>query len=48
MTIRKLLIANRGEIASRVIRTARALDIGTVADFKVSDITGVSVGFTLR
>ncbi len=36
-TITKLLIANRGEIASRIIRTARAMDIATVALFSDAD-----------
>jgi propionyl-CoA carboxylase alpha chain len=35
--IRKLLIANRGEIAARIIRTARAMDIATVAVFSDPD-----------
>jgi acetyl/propionyl-CoA carboxylase alpha subunit len=37
MSISKLLIANRGEIASRIIRTARAMDIATVAVFSDPD-----------
>ncbi|HEY9240618.1 MAG TPA: biotin carboxylase N-terminal domain-containing protein, partial [Streptosporangiaceae bacterium] len=36
-SISKLLIANRGEIAARVIRTARAMDIATVAVFSGAD-----------
>jgi acetyl/propionyl-CoA carboxylase alpha subunit len=37
MSISKLLIANRGEIVSRIIRTARAMDIATVAVFSDPD-----------
>lgn len=35
--INKLLIANRGEIAARIIRTAREMDIATVAVFSDAD-----------
>ena len=35
--ITKLLIANRGEIASRIIRTARAMDIATVTLYSDAD-----------
>ena len=39
----KILIANRGEIACRVIRTARKMNIGTVAVYSQADARAVHV-----
>lgn len=41
--IKTLLIANRGEIASRIIRTARRMGISTVAIYSVADRNSLHV-----
>ena len=39
----KILIANRGEIACRVIRSARAMGIATVAVYSDADVAALNV-----
>ncbi|MCJ8517691.1 propionyl-CoA carboxylase alpha chain [Pseudorhizobium tarimense] len=43
MAIKKILIANRGEIACRVIRTARKMGIATVAVYSDADANAMHV-----
>ncbi len=41
--IKKVLIANRGEIALRIIRACKELEIGSVAIFSEVDVEGIWV-----
>lgn len=42
-TFNKLLVANRGEIACRIIKTAKKMGIKTVAVYSSADVTAVRI-----
>ena len=44
----KILIANRGEIACRVIKTARKMGIGTVAIYSDADKQALHVQMPMK
>ena len=43
MKIQKILVANRGEIAQRIIKTIRELGLDSVAIYSDADIDGIHV-----
>ena len=46
--LKSILIANRGEIALRIIRTCREMDIPTVAVYSTEDKDALHVQFATR
>jgi acetyl-CoA carboxylase biotin carboxylase subunit len=48
MTIRRILVANRGEIAVRIIRTAAALGLETVLASSKADMASLAARMATR